>query len=149
MRPLTLFRRVAVAEAITWALLLVGMVLKYATDTTEVGVQIAGPVHGVVFIAYCLTTLLVAVDQRWTPGRTLLGLASSIPPFFTLLFDYLAEKRGAFAGSWRLTAEEPARPLDRPVAWLLRNPLQGALVAVGAVAVLTVLALVAGPPASS
>ena len=149
MRPLTLFRRVAVAEAITWALLLVGMFLKYVTETTDVAVSVFGMVHGVVFIAYCLSTLVVAVDQRWTPGRTLLGLAASIPPFFTLLFDYLAERRGAFGDSWRLTADEPARPLDRPVAWLLRNPLQGALVAVGAVAVLTVLALVVGPPASS
>ena len=35
MSPLLLFRRVAVAEAVTWALLLVGMVLKYVTGTTE------------------------------------------------------------------------------------------------------------------
>ena len=51
-----LFRRVAIAEAITWALLLTGMFLKYVTETTELGVRVFGMVHGVVFIAYCLTT---------------------------------------------------------------------------------------------
>lgn len=148
MTPLTLFRRVAVAEAVTWALLLVGMFLKYVTETTDVAVRVFGMLHGVVFIAYCLATLVVAVDQRWKTGRTLLGLGASIPPFFTLLFDVLAERRGAFADSWRLTVSEPARRVDRPVAWLLRHPAQGAVVAVVAVAVLTALALVVGPPAS-
>ena len=74
MTPQALFRRVAVAEAITWALLLVGMFLKYVTETTDVMVSIGGMVHGVVFIAFCVTTVVVAVDQRWTSGRTLLGL---------------------------------------------------------------------------
>ena len=76
VNPLQLFRRVAIAEAITWALLLTGMFLKYVTETTELGVRVFGMVHGVVFIAYCLTTVLVAVDQRWSlrptaarPGR--------------------------------------------------------------------------------
>ena len=48
-------------------------VLQVRTETTELGVRVFGMVHGVVFIAYCLTTVLVAVDQRWSRGRTLLG----------------------------------------------------------------------------
>jgi integral membrane protein len=148
MTPQALFRRVAIAEAVTWALLLAGMFLKYVTDTTEVGVRIAGPIHGVVFVAYCVTTVVVAVDQRWTSRRTAIGVLSSIPPFFTLLFDLLAERAGAF-GPWRLTVDEPARPVDRPVAWMLRNPLLGLVAALVVVAVLTGLALVVGPPASS
>ncbi|MFB9311627.1 DUF3817 domain-containing protein [Nocardioides plantarum] len=148
MTPQALFRRVAIAEAITWALLLVGMFLKYVTDTTEVGVRIAGPIHGVVFVAYCVTTVVVAIDQRWTARRTAIGVLSSIPPFFTLLFDLLAERAGAF-GPWRLTVDEPARAADRPVAWMLRNPLLGLVAALVVVAVLTGLALLVGPPASS
>ena len=70
LTPRSLFRGLAVAEAITWALLLTGMFLKYVTETTELGVQVFGMVHGVVFIAYCLVTVLVAVDQRWSLGRT-------------------------------------------------------------------------------
>ena len=148
MRPLTLFRRVAIAEAVTWALLLFGMFLKYVTETTDLAVRVFGMLHGVVFIAYCLTAVVVAIDQRWKPGRTVLALAASIPPFFTVVFEVLAERRGAFAADWRLTTQGPERSLDRPVAWLLRHPAQGAVVAVVAVAVLTALALIVGPPAS-
>ena len=123
------------------------MFLKYVTETTELGVRVFGMVHGVVFIAYGLTTVLVAVDQRWTVGRTLLGLAAAIPPFFTVLFDWYAEKRGALSDAWRLTSTEPARRLERPVAWLLRNPVRGAVAAVVAVVALTGVALLVGPPA--
>jgi integral membrane protein len=143
--PSTLFRRVAVAEAVTWALLLTGMVLKYS-GVTEVGVRIFGMVHGVVFIAYGLTTVLVAVDQRWTARRTLLGLVSAVPPFMTVWFDRYAERRGALAPHWRLATGEPRHVLDRAVAWLLRNPLRGALAGLVAVLALTGVALLAGPP---
>ncbi|MCW2845833.1 MAG: rane protein [Nocardioides sp.] len=146
MNPLTLFRRVAIAEAVTWALLLAGMFLKYVTGTTELGVRVFGMVHGVVFIGYCLTTVAVAVDQRWRPGRVVLGLMSSVPPFMTLWFDRYAEKHGALASSWRLLHGDPTSVLDRPVAWLLRNPLRGALAGLVAVAALTGLALLVGPP---
>ena len=144
--PQRLFRTVATAEAVTWALLLTGMVLKYS-DVTELGVRVFGMVHGVVFVAYCLTTVLVAVDQRWSPGRLLLGLAASVPPFFTVLFDRYAERRGALADTWRLTSAEPSGRLDRPVAWLLRNPVRGAIAGLVAVAALTGVALLVGPPA--
>jgi integral membrane protein len=146
MSPLGLFRRVAVAEAITWALLLAGMFLKYVTDTTELGVRVAGPIHGVVFVAFCVTTVVVAVDQRWKAGRLLLGLVSSIPPFATIAFDRYAESRGALARTWRLVDTEPVSLPDRVVGPLLRRPYAGLLVALVVVAVLTALALLVGPP---
>jgi integral membrane protein len=123
------------------------MFLKYVTETTELGVRVFGMVHGVVFVAYCLTTVLVAVDQRWSVGRTLLGLAAAVPPFFTVVFDRYAERRGALAGSWRLTSTDPVGRLDRPVAWLLRNPVRGVVAGLVAVAALTGVALLVGPPA--
>jgi integral membrane protein len=146
--PLLLFRRVAIAEAVTWALLLTGMFLKYVTDTTELGVRIFGMAHGIVFIAYCLTTIVVAVDQRWSPGRLLAGLAASVPPFVTIAFDRYAERRGMLATSWRLVAEAPSGPVERPVAWLLRHPVRGAAAGVLGVAALTGVALLVGPPTS-
>jgi integral membrane protein len=151
MSPQVLFRRLAVAEALTWALLLAGMVLKYVTGTTELGVQVFGLVHGIVFIAYGLVTVFVAVDQRWSPGLTLLGLASAVPPFATVWFDRFAERRGALAGPWRLRpgGEQPRSVVERAQAWMLARPLAAVAVAVAAVGVLTVTALVAGPPASS
>lgn len=146
VNPSVLFRRVAIAEAITWALLLSGMFLKYVTETTELGVRIFGMVHGVVFITYCLTTVLVAVDQRWSPGRLLLGLVSSVPPFMTVWFDRHVEEGNGLASSWRLVEEGPQQLLERLVSWLLHKPLHGAAVGVLAVAALTGVALVAGPP---
>jgi integral membrane protein len=149
MSPRLLFRRVAIAEAITWALLLTGMFLKYATEAHQLGeraVSVFGMLHGVVFIAYCLVTLLVGIDQRWSRGRVLLGLVSSVPPFLTVWFDRYAERRDALAPSWRLRTAPPERPLERPVTWLLRNPVRGALAGLVSVAVLTGVALVVGPP---
>lgn len=146
MSPLRLFRGVAVAEAITWALLLFGMVLKYVTETTELGVRVFGMLHGVVFIAFCLVTVLVAVDQRWSPGRLLLGLVSAVPPFLTIWFDRYAERRGWLPLDWRLRREPSTTLPERVAGWLLHHP--GGGLASGAVAVLalTGVALLAGPP---
>jgi integral membrane protein len=145
--PQSLFRRVAIAEAVTWALLLLGMFLKYVTETTELGVRVFGMLHGVVFIAYCLTTLLVAVDQRWSKGRLLLGLAASVPPFLTVLFDRWAERGSALGGAWRLRSHAPSGAVERLASWLIRNPGRGALAGVVAVLALTGAALLVGPPA--
>ncbi|MCW2765544.1 MAG: rane protein [Nocardioides sp.] len=143
--PRSLFRGVAIAEAVTWGLLLTGMFLKYVTHTTELGVRVFGMVHGVVFIAFCLSAVLVAVDQRWSRGRTLLALLSSVPPFATLAFEAYVERRNATGPAWRLTTEEPRGRVESTTAWLLRNPVQGAVAGLVAVAALTGLALLVGP----
>ena len=88
---------VAVAEALSWVGLLVGMYLKYLTDVGEGGVKLFGPIHGGVFVLYVLLTLLVARAQRWSPGTTLLGLACSIPPFATVAFELWAVRTGRLA----------------------------------------------------
>src|SRR4051794_33531251 len=147
MSPLHLFRRVAIAEAVTWALLLTGMFLKYVTETTDLGVRVFGMVHGVVFIAYCLTTLLLAVDQRWSRGRLLLGLAASVPPFCTVVFERYAERRSALGSSWRLRGSAPSGRVEALVAWLVRNPVRGAIAGLVAGLPLPGLALLVGPPA--
>lgn len=144
--PLRLFRVVATAEAITWALLLAGMFLKYVTETTEVLVRVGGMVHGAVFLAYCVTTVVVAVDQRWSVGRVLLGLACAVPPFVTVWFERYAEKRGLLGTRWRLRSESASGPAESLAGWLVRRPLQGLVVGLAAVAVLFTGALLAGPP---
>ncbi|MCW2739119.1 DUF3817 domain-containing protein [Nocardioides sp.] len=147
MSPRTLYRTVAVAEAITWALLLTGMFLKYVTETTELGVQVFGMVHGVVFIAYCLTTVLLWVDRGWRPSRLVLGLVAAVPPFATVPFERYAERSGLLGDRWRLRSEAPRGAVESLVSWLLRRPVQGLLVGLVAVAGLTGVALVVGPPA--
>ena len=88
-------------------------------------------VHGVVFIAYCLSVVFVAVNQRWSLATTALGLASAVPPFMTVWFDRRAERTGRLAGPWRLTpgGEQPAGALERVQAWMLARPLAAAALA--------------------
>ncbi|GGO93169.1 membrane protein [Nocardioides phosphati] len=145
MTPLRLFKALAVTEAVTWAALLTGMLLKYGFKTTELGVQIAGPIHGVAFIAFCLVTIVIGIDQGWSKRRVLLGLASSIPPFFTILFERYAESRGLLGTSWQSRADSPGRG-QRAVCWLLHNRLRALAAFAGAVVALTAVALIAGPP---
>ncbi len=147
MTPLTLFRRAAIAEAVTWALLLTGMFLKYVTETTELGVRVFGMVHGVVFIAYCLVTVLVAVDQRWSLRLLVAGLVCAVPPFATVPFERYAERRGALDDSWRLVGAAASGPGERLVAWLLRHPARGLAAGALGLAALTGVALLVGPPA--
>lgn len=146
MSPRLLFRRLAFAEAVTWSLLLAGMFLKYVTETTELGVRIGGMLHGVVFVAYAVAAVVVAVDQRWGAGRTLGALACAVPPFATVPFDLWVERRHPLDGSWRLRTEPAAGPLERLVSWLVRSPVQGVVAGIVAVAALTGLALLVGPP---
>ncbi len=145
--PARLFRTVAVAEAVTWALLLLGMVLKYVTRTTDVAVSVFGMLHGVVFLTYVVTAVVVWVDQRWSPARGVVGLLSAVPPFATILFDLGTERRGLLGSTWRLREAGTERGrVERVVAQVVRRPGQGLLAAVAAVAALTAVALVVGPP---
>ena len=93
-RLVTAFRVVALAEAVSWLGLLIGMFIKYVPQTTEAGVKIFGPIHGCVFVAYVVLTLLVSRGQRWPVRTTLLALASSVPPFCTVVFELWAQRTG-------------------------------------------------------
>lgn len=81
------FRIVAVAEACSWAGLLVGMVVKWILRVSEVGVTVFGPIHGALFVAYVVIALLAARTFRWNMATTLVALAVSIPPMATLWFE--------------------------------------------------------------
>jgi integral membrane protein len=89
------FRAVAIAEAFSWAGLLVGMYLKHVADVTELGVRVFGSLHGAAFLAYVLLALLTARRQRWPLfWTTALALASAVPPFATVAFEQIARRRG-------------------------------------------------------
>ncbi|WP_233159457.1 DUF3817 domain-containing protein [Pseudonocardia sp. MH-G8] len=91
------FRVVAIAEACSWAGLLIGMFFKYVVVFDEIGVTVFGPIHGALFVAYVVVTLLVARTFRWSAGTTLLALVASIPPLATLWFERRARHRGMLA----------------------------------------------------
>ena len=90
----TAFRVVAVAEALSWVGLLAGMFVKRVLDASEVGVQVFGPIHGAVFIAYVVLALLAARALRWSAGTTVLALAASVPPLATVWFERRATRAG-------------------------------------------------------
>ncbi|MFB2596498.1 DUF3817 domain-containing protein [Herbiconiux sp. P17] len=149
MTPRRLFRLFAIAEAVTWALLLTGMLLKYAVGVGDWPVSVAGPVHGFVFITYVIVVVLLAVNQRWRPGVVLLAGASAIVPFATIPVEIGFDRRGLLAGPWRRTAGDDPRDRrlpDRALRLALARPaVTVALLAVAAAGVFAAL-LVAGPP---
>lgn len=91
---LRIFRILAVAEAISWAALIVGMFFKWVVQLSELGVQIAGPIHGALFIGYGVTALALWRIQRW-PFRVALAAGfSAVLPFATIAFERWAGARG-------------------------------------------------------
>lgn len=72
-------RAVAVAEAISWLALIVATIVKYAASA-PLGVQILGPIHGVLFICYVILALEVRGKLKWDARTTLIVLADSIIP---------------------------------------------------------------------
>jgi integral membrane protein len=89
-----LFRVVAIAEACSWAGLLVGMAFKYVLTGAEVGVTVFGPIHGALFVSYVLITLLTARVLRWDLRTLVIALVASIPPLATLWFERWARRTG-------------------------------------------------------
>jgi integral membrane protein len=90
----TAFRIVALAEACSWVGLLAGMFVKWVLKTSEVGVQVFGPVHGGIFVAYVLVALVASRVLRWSPRTTVLALVCSVPPLATAWFERLATRNG-------------------------------------------------------
>lgn len=85
--PVTALRWVSLAEATSFLVLLVATLAKYAGPKDEIGVQVIGPVHGVLFLCYVGLALVVAVRRRWSPVRTVLVLAASALPVMPFLVE--------------------------------------------------------------
>ncbi|MEC5192444.1 MULTISPECIES: DUF3817 domain-containing protein [unclassified Arthrobacter] len=104
-----IFRVLAIAEACSWAALLVGMFLKWITRTTELGVEIAGPIHGAFFIGYGIAALGLWRLQRWPFRVALFAGLSAVVPFATLGFERWAGRRGYLTARETLAASTEAR----------------------------------------
>ena len=83
--PIPFLRKVALAEAVSYLLLLgFAMPLKYLAGQ-PLGVKIIGMVHGVLFVIFGLALLRVLLAARWPFSRcVLIFMASFVPlvPFF-------------------------------------------------------------------
>lgn len=148
--PRSLYRVLAIAESITWTMLIVGMVLKYAAGL-PIAVLIGGSIHGLVFIAYALTAGLVGVNQRWTPRRITAAVATAIVPYATIPFDRHLERRNLLDGDWRRTATDDPRDhtvVNRLLRWFLARPILLAAAFIVALAAIMTTLLIVGPPGS-
>jgi integral membrane protein len=95
------FVAVAILEAITWAGLLIGMLLEHVLHVTELGVSVFGPLHGGAFMMYVALTLACAVRFRWSVLLTLVALMAAVPPLATIPMERWLRARGRLS-----------RPLD-------------------------------------
>ena len=143
--PRTLFRTFSFGEAVTWALLLSALGAR-ALGVDAIVVTIAGSIHGAMFLAYATTAALVGVNQRWRPGRIVLGVGFAIVPFATVPFELVTDRKGMLAGAWRTEASEhpgDANWFDRLFRWFIARPwlLLGTLVVVVAVIYLVLISL--------
>ncbi|KIU18526.1 DUF3817 domain-containing protein [Mycolicibacterium llatzerense] len=102
------FRLIALAEALSWVGLLTGMYFKYlGTPRTEIGVQIFGMVHGIVFLAFLATGLIVGWAARWSMLTWVSAAVASIVPLASVIFLRWAERNGALAVGAATAEAEP------------------------------------------
>ncbi|PRB59943.1 MULTISPECIES: DUF3817 domain-containing protein [unclassified Microbacterium] len=146
--PVRLFRVLAIAEAITWTILIAAIIAR-AVGAPGVVVTVGGGIHGFVFLAYAATAILVALNQRWHPGVGVLAVVSAVIPYATIPMEIWLHRTGRLDGAWRLEATDDSRDrrwYDRLMRWFLRRPwVLALLLAVGIVALYVILLLV-GPP---
>lgn len=86
------FRYVALAEATSFLALLVAAVIKRTADN-EVGVQILGPIHGVLFLAYVAIAFSIRTDAGWTGKQTAWILIGAVVPCGGYVVDWWLLRR--------------------------------------------------------
>jgi len=86
------FRYVALVEATTFLALLVASVVKN-TGGSETGVQILGPIHGLLFIAYVVMALQLRTQCGWTNKQTFWILVGAVVPFGGYVVDWWLARR--------------------------------------------------------
>jgi len=105
---------VALAEAVSWVGLLIGMYFKYlGSPRTEIGVKVFGMTHGLVFIAFVITALLAGIAYSWSASTWLLALLGSIVPLGSVIFLIWADRTAKLGADARRRASVTASP--RPV----------------------------------
>lgn len=103
MTALRHLRLVAFLEGLSFVVLLfIAVPLKHLAGM-PLPVRVVGSAHGLLFIAFLVTLFRVASERGWPLRQTALGLAASVLPFGTFLFDRIL--RGEIA---RMRAIEPA-----------------------------------------
>ena len=147
--PRHLFRVFAFAEAVTWTLLIGGLVTRAVVGIPQALLTTIGGIHGAVFLGYGVIAALVGVNNRWGLGRTVLGIALAIVPYATIPFEIRVEKTGRLDGTWRRAATNDPRDahwFDRLFRWFLNRPVLLAAVLVTVIVAIFATLIMVGPP---
>jgi len=85
---LKLFRFVSVAEGLS-LLVILSVTLGFISRDY---VYVLGMTHGVIFMVYCVLSLLVSHRREWAVGTWLLVLAAGMVPFAFVLVEAFLKK---------------------------------------------------------
>lgn len=87
MTSLNLFRKVAIAEGISYLLLLfVAMPLKYWANM-PLAVKYTGWAHGLLFVLYAVCLVMAWQETKWKFGKATLIFLGSLLPFAPFVVD--------------------------------------------------------------
>jgi integral membrane protein len=70
---------IAIAEAISFICLLIATVVKYAADQPK-GVEILGPLHGMLFVAYVALAFIAKQQRGWSLQKLAVVLLGAVVP---------------------------------------------------------------------
>ncbi|MEO6943781.1 MAG: DUF3817 domain-containing protein [Lacisediminihabitans sp.] len=149
MTPRLFYRALSIAEAVTWTLLITGMLLKYVANAGSLPVLIGGSIHGLVFISYAATAVIVGLNQRWKVGQIVFAVVTAIVPYATIPFDLWLDRHGKLEGDWHRDAtDDPADHtwVRRLLRWFLNHPVMLGVILVLVIAVVFSVLVTLGPP---
>ena len=88
MKKIFIFRIIALLEGLSFIFLVfLGMPLKYLYDN-EILVKILGMPHGILFIMYVLTAIILKNKLKLNIKELFVVLIASVIPFGTFYIDY-------------------------------------------------------------
>lgn len=148
-RPKDVFGTFARIEMFTWAMLITAIIARATIGVDGNVFFIAGATHGFAFIGYSVTAVLVAVNQRWAIGRTILAVVLAIVPFATYPFDRHLEKNKLMDGEWRIEGTKDPRDntwFDKTFRWFIFRPILLILLLIVFVVSLFMFLIWVGPP---
>jgi integral membrane protein len=90
------FRIIALAETISWLVMLAAVVAK-RVFSVEAATAAIGPIHGVVFLVYLTGVVFLREELDWSGRRTVVAVLAAVVP----LGAYLIVERRLLAGSDR------------------------------------------------
>lgn len=147
LSPKAFHRFAALTEMVTWSLLIIGMILKYS-GVTEAVTPIAGGVHGFGFLTFLAITALLWINNRWSFGHGVVGLAVSLVPFGAWPFTLWADRRGLLEGGWRFAdeADQPRTLPEKVLAQFVRHPARSIVALLVVIAAVFTALLLIGQP---